>query len=211
MFKKYAKFYDLAHKNKNYRKEAASIYKWAEFPKHILDLGCGTGQHAKHWAKKISVGAVDKSEEMLKVAHRDRNIKYLCANLKDFVFFSNCAVSLFNVVGYCHLKHILKNSFQRKGAIFIFDCWIPNKTIPKISVRKIKKDWRIVNPVKLTKNKLTLKIRIFKNLSNPIVETHVINLYSLKEIKKLAQKYNYKIDDHKHGKGWQWYFKLKKI
>lgn len=74
VFKKYAKYYDLFNKDKDYGKEAdyvhALIQKYAPDAKAILDLGCGTGQHDFFLAEKgYSVIGVDMSEEMLSIAN----------------------------------------------------------------------------------------------------------------------------------------------
>jgi ubiquinone/menaquinone biosynthesis C-methylase UbiE len=54
---KYAQYYDLIYKNKNYKKECDYLEKiFRKFlnkkPKTILDLACGTGSHAIILAKR---------------------------------------------------------------------------------------------------------------------------------------------------------------
>ena len=69
----YAQQYDLLYKDKNYDAEVALLERL--FQAHalegnsVLDLGCGTGQHAIRLAKRgFDVTGVDRSPEMLRIA-----------------------------------------------------------------------------------------------------------------------------------------------
>ena len=66
----YAQQYDLLYQGKNYDAEVALLERL--FAKHdltgnaVLDLGCGTGQHAIRLARRgYEVTGVDRSPEML--------------------------------------------------------------------------------------------------------------------------------------------------
>ncbi|MGZ7180607.1 MAG: class I SAM-dependent DNA methyltransferase, partial [Halobacteriota archaeon] len=74
VFDRYAQYYDLFYRDKNYTDEVdyvdALIEKYAlGKPATILDLGCGTGGHAVLLAKKgYDVTGVDRSDAMLAIA-----------------------------------------------------------------------------------------------------------------------------------------------
>jgi SAM-dependent methyltransferase len=69
----YAQQYDLLYQDKNYDAEVALLERL--FQRHelqgntVLDLGCGTGQHATRLARRgFEVTGVDRSPEMLRIA-----------------------------------------------------------------------------------------------------------------------------------------------
>jgi len=210
-FKEYAKYYDLAHKDKDYKKEADFVYLWANHPKLIVDLGCGTGQHAKYWCKKSRVIGIDDSKEMLRRAYKHKNITYYHDRIEDHAHIAPCITALFNVAGYCYLRKILQTLCQGKGEFFIFDCWIRNGVKPAISVKYMGEFLRVAQPVKIIRNNFTLKIWVFKNLSEPLEETHCIHLYTKPEIRMLCREFGYKIEEMDQTAGWNWWFKLVKL
>src|SRR5688572_96234 len=74
VFDVYGRYYDLLYRDKDYAAEAdyvASILeRIAPGAKQILELGCGTGAHAEHLARRgLSVHGVDLSVSMLGAAH----------------------------------------------------------------------------------------------------------------------------------------------
>lgn len=79
VFDKYARYYDLLYRDKDYAGEAAYIAglleRYCNHPQHILELGCGTGKHAALLAdKSYHVHGIDQSAGMLTEA-RQRAIK----------------------------------------------------------------------------------------------------------------------------------------
>lgn len=217
MFKEYSRFYNLAHAKKNYKKEAEFVYHWANKPTSLIDFGCGTGQHIKYWAPKMEfILGVDASPQMLELAPQYDNVLYYNqVGLKNGELYCeqlDCATALFNVVGYYHLKNLLPNIPLKKGGYFIFDCWVKDKTKPTISVRWLDKDTlRVVLPIHYKNPALTLKIWVFTPQREPIWETHTIHLYTEKEIRQLCKRYGYRVSGVKRGKGWNWWYKLRKL
>ena len=70
IFQKYASFYDLLYSDKQYEKECDFITKIlneiAPKAKKILELGCGTGKHARLLAKRgFQIYGVEKSQDMI--------------------------------------------------------------------------------------------------------------------------------------------------
>lgn len=77
----YTEIYDLVYHDKNYRAECdfidAVFKRWAPRPvQHILDFGCGTGNHALEMASRgFRVTGIDRSMNMLTAALRKANAR----------------------------------------------------------------------------------------------------------------------------------------
>jgi len=143
MDKRYYQYYDSMHSDKDYVREVETIIGFAkeiggEEGKKILDVGCGTGNHAFELAKNgYSVVGVDTdcaivevANQKLKQSKNPESLKFLCKDvteLQDSDF--HAAVSLFHVVNYIQEPDDLLRFFCAindrlldKG-FFVFDCW----------------------------------------------------------------------------------------
>jgi SAM-dependent methyltransferase len=153
VFGNYARYYDLLYADKDYIGEAQFIDRLiqtnASGASTILELGCGTGNHAVLLAEAgYRVHGVDLSAEMLKCARErcDRVSPELAARLE----FSqgdlrqvrlvgvasqnenrqfDVVISLFHVISYQTTNDDLLAAFEtakthlKPGGIFIFDVW----------------------------------------------------------------------------------------
>lgn len=135
----YSQYYNLLYKDKDYSKEAhfidSCIKKYNKNARSILDLGCGTGQHAKYLARRgYKVHGIDKSEQMLeiaKIAVKERNVSFSTGDIRNYVSNKTYDVitSLFDVISYQTTNNDLLKSFEtaarhlEPSGIFIFDCW----------------------------------------------------------------------------------------
>ena len=173
VFNHYARYYDLLYTTKNYEAEVnyvdALIKKYCPETKTILDLGCGTGSHDFHFARKnYTVTGIDLSHNMVSIAQKKQateninNITFAQGNIvslrlnKQF----DTVVSLFHVMNYLTSNSNIKAGFTtavehvRKGGIFIFDCWygpavltdLPKTGVKRSENEKIKVT-RFVEPV----------------------------------------------------------------
>ncbi|MBN1755120.1 class I SAM-dependent methyltransferase [bacterium] len=139
VFDKYAIFYDILYADKDYRAECDFVQtlldKYAIGQvKTILDLGCGTGNHAQFLAQRgYSVTGIDLSLEMLKIA-RGKNIEgaeFILGDLRhlDLKRKFHAAIAMFAVVSYQITNQDLLLTFKsvarhlKKGGIFLFDFW----------------------------------------------------------------------------------------
>ena len=73
VFGNYSKYYNLLYKEKNYQLETDYITdlinKYNSHVETILELGCGTGNHAEYLSRKgFNIHGGDRSEEMLNIA-----------------------------------------------------------------------------------------------------------------------------------------------
>jgi SAM-dependent methyltransferase len=137
--KKYAQYYDLFNKNKDYSKEIDFLEKvfkkYAIAPiKSILDLGCGTGIHDESFALKgYEVTGLDLSQDMLDIAKSKNiaNAEFINGDLSDFKIdkkFDAC-ICMFASFGYITENKQIKSSFKSikkhlnpKG-LFVLDVW----------------------------------------------------------------------------------------
>lgn len=144
IFSNYAKYYDLLNQGKDYSNEVeyinSIIKQYRPSSKNILDLGCGTGMHAIHFAKKgYSIHGIDQSDDMILIANNQitskpeysNKIKFSVGDLRNYTVGENFDVvlALFHVMSYQVTDDDLINSISNvakhtsSGSLFIFDCW----------------------------------------------------------------------------------------
>jgi len=176
VFIKYACYYDLLYKDKDYSAEGAYIHhliqKFAPETRSILELGCGTGIHAGILAEGgYQVHGVDQSAEMLGAA--TRRVSQLGRDVASRLSFSpgdvrsvrigrkfDAVISLFHVMSYQTTQDDLVASFATAkshlapGGIFIFDCWYGPAVVsqqPAVRVKRLEDEQievtRIAEPV----------------------------------------------------------------
>ena len=216
VFTKFAEFYDLIYEDKPYKKEADMVYKWANRPGFILDLGCGTGQHAKHWVDRAFIHGVDKSKTMLKKAYKNYRITYQNGDIVKCNFeygLYDAVFAMFNVVGYLdyyQFEKLLGNVPLEKGGYFIFDCWDYDKIYPKSKTRVVTRDK--ITRISFLHHSATVFFYIYdkkhKLLCN---EAHEITSYSAHLIKSIAKTKGYKVAGSKDTDGWVRWWRLKKL
>ena len=154
VFGTYAHYYDLFNSGKDYEAETAylnsMIRKYTGHAKRILDLGCGTGKHAKALAiSGYEVTGVDASSEMLTCArtlNKSDKVEFIQADIRhlDLAKRFDVAVSLFHVISYLTSINDLQLVFRsvkkhlEPGGVFIFDCWHGPAVVadPPLSRRK---------------------------------------------------------------------------
>lgn len=176
VFRNYARYYDLLYHDKDYVGEAKFIHQLiqthAPDAQNILELGCGTGNHAVLLAKEgYQIQGVDFSGEMLQKAS-DR-LSQLPTELASKLEFSqgdirsvrldkqfDVVLSLFHVISYQTTNEDLLAAFAtvkehlKPGGIFIFDVWYGPTVLsdrPTVRVKRLEDEeinvTRIAEPV----------------------------------------------------------------
>lgn len=140
--KEYSDSYDLLYREKDYDAECDLIEEIIRThrskPAHsILDLGCGTGNHALRLAQRgYSVTGVDRSEEMLEIARskaRDEgtSCEFIHSDLKEVSIGKkfDVVIMMFAVLGYqTENEDVIRalktvRNHLKKGGLFICDVW----------------------------------------------------------------------------------------
>ena len=134
----YSKYYNLLYQDKDYSKEVeyidSLIKKFRPQTKSILDLGCGTGRHAKLMAaKNYSVHGVDLSAQMLEIANASKtpNVSFSQGDIRSFELNNkfDTITALFHVMSYQTSNDSVVSSLKtihkhlKDDGLFIFDCW----------------------------------------------------------------------------------------
>jgi len=138
----YAGAYDTLYKEKDYDSECALLEKifrqYSQAPVHtVLDLGCGTGNHALRLAAKdYEVTGVDLSSDMLRAASAKARERGLAIRFQECDMcrlqlpgtFDACVI-MFAALGYqIENENVLAalrgvRQHLRAGGILVFDVW----------------------------------------------------------------------------------------
>jgi SAM-dependent methyltransferase len=138
----YADIYDLVYRNKNYDEECSIIRTLFDLYGDgcilsVLDLGCGTGNHALRLAAQgYRVAGVDRSDEMLDTARvkaegKNLPVALYHGDIKSVTINQtfDAVILMFAVLGYQvtndDLIQTLRNIRRhiRMGGLLIFDVW----------------------------------------------------------------------------------------
>lgn len=138
----YAKAYDAIYRSKDYQGEVALIERILAShgfggPRLLLDLGCGTGNHAVLLAQRgHKVVGVDRSEGMLAQAREKMAAASCCLTFQsgdirsvDLAKRFDAVLMMFSVLGYQYDDDDLTAALTTvrrhldPGGLFIFDVW----------------------------------------------------------------------------------------
>lgn len=223
-FVKYAQYYNLIYKDKDYRREAnyvgSLIKRFTEKrSKTLLDIGCGTGNHAILFAKKgYQVVGVDKARKMITIA-RNRmaigdHLEFCVGDISKLVLYRkfDTAVSLFHVMSYLPTNELLIKSLRninrhlKKGSLFIFDFWYGPAVLTQRSARRTKnigdKNVNIkreaIPEINFNENTMDIDYKITvlnKNsgLTETIKESHKMRYFFLPELDFMLRQAGFKI------------------
>lgn len=160
VFANYSRYYDLLYRDKPYQDESDYIRRLisAHIPNAstLIELGCGTGIHAEHFARSgMVVHGVDLSKWMLGSAAARRSA--LPDDIAKRLHFSHgdvrnvrlgvqadAVISLFHVMSYQSGNVDLQAMFatarthMRPGGVFIFDVWYGPAVLSDRPVVRIK-------------------------------------------------------------------------
>jgi len=219
-FERYAEYYDILYRDKDYESECDFIEEiFAKYSatevKTVLDVGCGTGGHAIPLAKRgYKVVGIDKSEIMIKKAReKSKNVEFYVNDITNFKFnkkFDAC-IAMFAVISYVtSTKDVLKafkniREHLKEDSLFISDVWnglavlrlLPERRVKIVESNKLK-IIRIAEPELDTFNHLCkVHYRIIAledgKLVDEIKEMHVVRYYFPQEIKHYLEDAGFEV------------------
>jgi SAM-dependent methyltransferase len=172
IFADYSRCYDLLYADKDYAAETAyvarHIRKVSPEAISILELGCGTGRHARYFASHgFNVHGVDLSPEMIEVGRSsqqpaDQGVVFEVGDVRSVRLGRrfDCVLSLFHVMSYQTSNEDIRNAFRTAaehtapGGVFVFDCWYGPGVLtdpPAVRVKRVSSELlnviRIAEPV----------------------------------------------------------------
>jgi SAM-dependent methyltransferase len=161
VFDKYARYYDLLYKEKDYSGEGQYVHerlmRYLKAPSYLLELGCGTGRHALEFARLgWQVKGYDVSAEMVEGAQRRAGLA--SETLREKVDFDvgdirslrdpelyDAAISLFHVMSYQVTNRDLADAIAtaalhlKSGGVFLFDFWFGPAVLSDPPVTRVKR------------------------------------------------------------------------
>lgn len=229
----YATYYNLLYRDKDYAAEAASIRGCLN--QHgieggvVLDLGCGTGNHARELALLgYNVLGIEKSERMLGQANSSQpkdgkgKAKFEIGDVRSYRNPGrfDAVVSLFHVINYQTSNDDLIATFDtaayhlRCGGLFIFDSWYGPAVLGELPSTRIKRVTheeitilRLAEPsLDVRKNLVEVRYTIFVQQSGRELqewqEIHRIRYLFEPELNDLLQRAGFELCDcHETGTG----------
>jgi len=156
----FAQVYDAIYtRMKNYENEARQVEAWirSRHPtaRTLLDVACGTGEHAKYLKANFHVDGLDLSEEFVEVARRKNpECEYFCGDMSKFRLNKSYDVvmSLFSSIGYVRTEARLRQTIANLGAhlapggIVIVEPWLKPE------------DWKVGAPRMFTVDEPDFKV-----------------------------------------------------
>lgn len=213
----YAKFYDSFNSDKDYKNEIHFVSRWANHPKSILDICCGTASYWKYFHPKTVISGIEQSCPMIRYSnYRDKILQANIMSCKMICSLNfDAAICLFDAINYIPDHSWWNNLPIKQGGYFIFDIWDKDKVDKEgfrstLVVRPHME--RYIRPVSYNGKKAELKIYLTGyDEGKDICETEIHKLYiwSEKDIRKFAKE-SFKIVEVKKTKRWQTWYKLKR-
>ena len=206
---KYSQHYDLFNSDKPYEKEIKFVYEWAQKPKWIFDIGCGTGSYWKYYPKDVQVLGVDKSRSM---AQRARHA--VCADITKYKHKRRfeCATALFDVLNYIPIHDWWGNIPVDKGGYFIFDIW-DKKKVERDGFRQTTKSVdgfiRVINPTKVDEKSVDLDIYFYDDMDQEFLEKHKMYLWDQDDVVTFCGS-AWELVDIKATETWQSWYKCRR-
>ena len=220
-FKDYSTYYDLLYKDKDYKGESEYVIKkiksFSAQAKSILELGSGSGSHAKYFCENgFDVTGIERSEEMV-AQSLQKNIRGFNPTIGDIVTTSlpkkfDVVLSLFHVISYLTDNQSLIQCFENahrhlnSDGIFIFDVWYSPAVYfqkPETRIKRLENSEieiiRIAESVMITsQNVVNVNFEVIiknkKNLqSQTLNELHPMRHFSIPEIALLAKIANFEL------------------
>ena len=213
--KKYAEYYDLFNKGKDYGKECDFVQevfrRFSGTPiKTVLDLGCGTGLHDKEFSERgYKITGLDLSEDMIEIAkERNPSVVFLAGDMSNFNLNKKFAaiITMFSAMGYLTENKQIEGFFKSvknhltENGLLILDVWnglgvmneIPTsreKTIEIENLKITRKSFPNLD-VKNHLNNVKFNVKVFENgkVIDDYDENHKVRFFFPQELGKYMEE-----------------------
>lgn len=214
MHKEVAEYYDIIYRWKDYAMEAEKVYQIINDYKKssgndLLDVACGTGEHAKFLQDYFKITGLDKSSIMLKIARKKvKKASFIKADMINFKLNTqfDAIVCLFSAIArlksYSNLEKAISNFSKhlKKDGVLIIEPFVMPKVFIEDEPHAV-----FVNDPKLKiarmsisrKQKGIAQIQFHYLIANKdeikyLVENHDLALYDTKKFLDIMRKNNLK-------------------
>jgi ubiquinone/menaquinone biosynthesis C-methylase UbiE len=203
MFSQTAQYYDLIYSFKDYQDEATKITNLirSEHPaaQNILDVACGTAEHAKLLSKEFQVDGIDLEPAFVKIAkEKVPSGNFWLADMTTFAVPQKYDViqCLFSSIGYLHTKPLVTAGLERfkthlnPNGIIIVEPWLtPEKfEVGHSNMRTVETDTLKICRANITElegniSHINFHYLIVTNIKiDYLTENHALALYSTEEM-----------------------------
>jgi ubiquinone/menaquinone biosynthesis C-methylase UbiE len=205
MFAKTAEFYDVVYSFKNYDQESSQIRDLIRSvnpsAQSILDVACGTGQHAQFLAKDFAIDGIDLQPEFVEVARRKVGSgSFSVADMRSFELGKTYDVvqCLFSSIGYLtkpedvvSALRAFKKHLNPQGVVIVEPWFTPEvyvEGVPHMAPPIDEPDLKIVR-MNVSEKQGNLSLLRFQYLIarkegiEHVSEDHELALYSVDEMK----------------------------
>jgi SAM-dependent methyltransferase len=215
-FEDYSQYYDLMYEDKDYTIESLylinKVKKIKPKVENVLELGCGSGSHAKYLIKKWNnIYGIDLSKKMIEIAKNKKisNFHPTVGNITKFKFKIkfDVIISLFHVISYLNNDDDILSCFDcvnkhlEDDGLFIFDFWYTPAVYslgPDVKIKRYENKQveitRISEPIiNNTSSIVNVNFEIFiknkeSNQISKLTETHNMRHFTINELKLLASQ-----------------------
>jgi SAM-dependent methyltransferase len=234
VFDEYARYYDLLYRDKDYQAETEFIVSLMKShspqAKFVLEMGCGTGIHAKLIAEAgYDVSGIDLSETMLTSANERKlglaqelrtQLNFALGDVRTYRASKkfDVVLSLFHVFSYQTSNKDLNAAFQtasehlEPGGTLIFDYWYGPAVLSQQPETRVKRmsdnDLSIVRIAESRMDDIRSTVEVnfettirTSKLTEVIRETHMMRYLFVPEIELLAAAHGLKAVSHKEWLG----------
>jgi SAM-dependent methyltransferase len=221
-FNAYSQYYDLLYQDKDYAAESKYIlgllekYTASSY-KSLLELGCGSGNHARYFCQHgLQVTGIDQSEAMVNLANSKAidGFSPLVGEITTFRLNQqyDVVVALFHVISYLIDNEALISCFRntynhlKKGGLFVFDVWFTPAVlsqVPETRIRRMANEHisvtRLAEPsLRHASNIVDVEYEVWvkdnqKGATTIILETHSMRHFGIPEIELLAQHTGFEV------------------
>jgi SAM-dependent methyltransferase len=215
-FSQYSNIYDLINGSKNYKAEAEKIVRLiSQYSKNensypdMLEIGSGTGGHAKYFSEYFELICLEKSPEMAEICAKKTGLHVVQGEAQSFEIEKrfDAITAMFHVINYLQdlneLDQFLYNSSRhlKQDGVLVFDMWhLPSVYSIGTSSRKVsvENDEFDITRVSIPEHdcinnivKVLFNFSVSKKNTDELYEfseTHFMRPWTISEIKFFAAK-----------------------